>query len=466
MGQTGAAVRRRRCPWRRITWWLGLGLAASAVPASAQTDTVFAARATLRGWEETMRMAIFDRGGSFFGRTSEKGILQRFNPVMDYEYWLDQISMSFSLSEEYHWYQRKNGARYWAGSINHVQLAQHADFKATVALGETWGVNVWFRHDQTLHQKRGLLWLGFDHTLFAGRDKIFLKATLKTDKPETDIELGYTWSPGTGEITIAAAALDLFNNFIYGTLGIPATTRDTIFDYTSHPYTLRTAVDYRVGRLFRTEVYGLYMTPARVVAESQVNEGGGFVQDEEFAYAGGLVEWEPSSRSALGGFGTWVRARLDRSALPAGRPEDDFDLEEKTWSLGLYGIHRFSPRYHLEARVARVWRTETRVRPDTTVAPNIDYEDRSWAGRGSFVFQARSGFRFELGLDFQTQDVVKFAVLPGRFAGLDNTRARLDFGWKFDRRALLILGLSLDLDSNLPDERGFDGAHGRFALYF
>ena len=42
-----------------------------------------------------------------------------------------------------------------------------------------------------------------------------------------------------------------------------------------------------------------------------------------------------------GGFATWVRGRLDRSPLPgSGDPdEDEFDLTEKTWQLGVYGIH-------------------------------------------------------------------------------------------------------------------------------
>ena len=42
----------------------------------------------------------------------------------------------------------------------------------------------------------------------------------------------------------------------------------------------------------------------------------------------------------------------------------------------------------------------------------------------------------------------------------DNARLRADIGWSFDR-ALFIAGANLDVDKSR-----FDGAHGRFALYW
>ncbi|UCC73352.1 MAG: hypothetical protein JSV86_01955, partial [Gemmatimonadota bacterium] len=81
-------------------------LASTPEPAEAQADSLYSAHATLRGWEERARLAIFDRSGSYFGRTSDQGILQRFNEKMDSEYPLDLISSTFSLGETYEWYQR------------------------------------------------------------------------------------------------------------------------------------------------------------------------------------------------------------------------------------------------------------------------------------------------------------------------------------------------------------------------
>ncbi len=97
---------------------LGVGPLAPGPIAMAQQDTAMLARGTLHGWEEQVRLAVFDRGGSFNGRLSNRGILQRFNERMDSEYDLDVISSAFALPEQYAWYQRSNGARFWAGSID------------------------------------------------------------------------------------------------------------------------------------------------------------------------------------------------------------------------------------------------------------------------------------------------------------------------------------------------------------
>ncbi len=450
---------------------LVLALAITLLPASTpesafgQGDVFNTAHATLRGWEERARLAIFDRGGSFFGRLSDRGILQRFNPEMDPEYPLDLISSTFSLGETYEWYRRDNGVRFWAGSISHLRLVQNGDFKATVPLGGSWATNVRFTHDETLQANRNLIRLEFRKEMFEGSGRTFLTGTLKAEKPETDLELGFTWRPPRGEVTVALAALDVFSNFIYQSLEVDPAVADTVLDYTSLPFTARLSLDFDLGRRFRIETHGLVLTPTSVVAESQSNPGDGFAQDEHYTYAGGLLEWAPAARVAFGGFATWVRGRLDRSPLPgSGDPdEDEFDLTEKTWQLGVYGIHPLGERFTAEGWLTRVWRTEERLLAPVTWTV-IDYEDRSWAGRVKVTYRARSGFRSDLGLDFVARDVVGTDRLPGAFDA-NNSRLRLDLGWGFDARALLILGGAFDLDAGGGSSR-FDGAHGRFALYW
>ena len=426
----------------------------------AQSDSSEVARGTLRGWEEQVRLAIFDRGGSFYGRTSELGILQRFNKDMDSEYDLDVISSAFSLSEEYQWYQRENGARYWAGSIDHLQLIQHGDFKASVALGASWAADVWFTYQETLRARRALPWLGFRRKLSEGDAHVFLRGTLQAIKPDADLELGLVLTPGGGTLTVAVAALDLFSDFNYQVLEVNPSIADSALDYTSHPFTVRAALDMPIGGHFRTEAYALVLTPTRVAVESQTRPGDGFAQDETYAYAGGLAEWEPSAGTALGLLATWVRASLDREALAAGRPADDFSLTEESWRVGLYAMHRFPSRLALETWLARIWRTEGRLRPDTAVAPSTDYEDRTWAGRNSLIYRARSGFRGEIGLDFTARATAGPTPVP-TISPLDrnNVRLRADLGWHFGRKAVFLLGANLDLDHG-----GFDGAHGRFML--
>jgi hypothetical protein len=102
------------------------------------------------------------------------------------------------------------------------------------------------------------------------------------------------------------------------------------------------------------------------------------------------------------------------------------------------------------------------MRPDTTVAPNVDYEDRTWAGRASLAYRTATGPFAELGLDLtarETRGAAPVASLEPLAA--DNVRLRFDLGWRFGGRALFIAGGNVDLDHG-----GFDGAHGRFALFW
>jgi hypothetical protein len=449
------------------TTLLGLALAAAAIvadgrPACGQSDSIPAARATLRGWEEEVRHAVFDRGGSYAGRTSDSGILQQFNEKMDAEYGLDVISSRFSLVETYDWYLRDSGARFWAGSIDHLRLVQQGEFKARVGLGASWSARAGFRYEETLTARRSLATLGLGTSLADGRARVELVGTLEAEKPETDLELAAAWATGPLTVTLALGALDVFSDFIYRTLEVDPGVADSALDYTAHPFTARVAVDAPLGRSLRAEAYGLALTPARVVVESQTSPGVGFAQDERYAYAGGLIAWEPTSQASAGIFATWVRARLEREPLAAGRPEDAFALTEATRQLGAYAILVSRGPLAAEAWLARVWRSEERMRPDTTVAPNVDYEDRTWAGRASLAYRTATGPFAELGLDLtarETRGAAPVATLEPLAA--DNVRLRFDLGWRFGGRALFIAGGNVDLDHG-----GFDGAHGRFALFW
>lgn len=429
----------------------------------AQDDTTVVARATLRGWEERLRHAIFDRSGAYDGRLSDWGILQRFNPNIDGEYHLDVISSSFALTEVYEWYQRDAGARFAAGSISHERLLQSAQVAGTAKLSSTWDTRIQLTQQNTLEADRAVVELQIRHEVASGRVRPFLNTTLIAFKPESDIELGVDWFPGTARVTAAIALLDPFNDLIFQGIGITGGA-DTALNYTAQPITLRAGLEFPFWGQFRAEAHGLFMTPSDVVAQREGAPAEGFAQGEEYAYAGALLEWGPSPKTGLGLFGTWVHARLDREALPAGRPEDDFDLIEKTWQAGLYALHAFSSRLRTETWVSRVWRTEQRLRPDTTVAPAVDYEDRSWMGKVSVRYGWRKGFQGELGLDWIARDVLRGNGIPraGRFEHT-NGRLRFDIGWQFGQRAYIMAGLNADTNTAT---NWFDGGHGRLALYW
>jgi hypothetical protein len=449
--------------------WFGFFLAAVRSPAllGAQEPSQRAG-ATLQGWEENSRIAILDRSGSFFGRLAAQGILQRFgHRELDAEYDLDLVSFSPSLEEEYRWYATQDGVRFWTGSINHLHLVQNAQFKASVPLSGSWSAGAEIFHQRTLQARRSLVDLTLRHELRPKRLRLFFSGTLKDDKPDIDLEAGLVVAGSRGSATMAVGALDPFNDFITQTLGVEYVT-DSIVDYTAHPFSGRVSLGLSLSDHLRIEAYALAVTPNSVRVTIKSDPAAGFSQEERYGYAAGLLEWAPSPATALGLLGTWVRARIERSPAAGGKPEDNFELTEIETRWGFYGIHRFTRRLSAEAWMLRVTRPDDRIYRDARAGSSVFYKDRAWTGRVSGTYQAQSGFRGELGLDFVARGIEDPAGAPDRaFLADNNFRLRFDFGWRFGSRALFVVGSNVDLDKDNGTAIGtFDGGHGRFVLYW
>ncbi len=426
------------------------------------------ARATLKGWEEYARTTIQDRTGSFFGRLAEQGILQRFgHRELDAEYDLDLVSFSPSLEEEYRWYGRENGVRFWTGSINHLHLVQNAQFKATVPLSSSWAAAAQVYHQRTLQAHRSLVRLTVRHDLRPRRLQLVFSGTLKDDKPDTDLEAGLVVMGSGGSATVAFGVLDPFNDFITQTLGVEYLT-DSIVDYTTQPFSGRVSVEWSLSRNLRLEAYALAVTPSSVRVSLSSDPAAGFSQDERYGYAAGLLEWTPNAATAIGVLATWVRSRIARSSASGARPADNFELTESETRWGLYAIHRFSSRFSAEGWVSRVIRPEDRLYRDPGAGVDARYRDRAWTGRVSGTYQAPSGFRGELGLDFVARGIPDPGAVPDRaFLADNNYRLRFDLGWRFGSRALFVVGSNIDLDKDNGTAIGtFDGGHGRFTFYW
>ena len=105
---------------------------------------------------------------------------------------------------------------------------------------------------------------------------------------------------------------------------------------------------------------------------------------------GGLFEVSTSPASRIGLFGTWVRTRSDRTPLRAGNVASDYELIERSWQVGGYGLVDLSAVWRLEGWVVREARPERR--DDRGPADgDVDYEDRAWLGSVAVRGQARSG---------------------------------------------------------------------------
>ena len=431
----------------------------------AQSDTA-SLHATLRGWEEETWLQLLDRGGAIGGRLSRDGMLQRFQRTIDDEYYIDLISGPFGLTEDYVWYRRANGARFWGASVDHLELVTAFDVKAQVPLGTGWAAAVRFNKFHSHEVRRDLVRLEFDRTWDSG---VFwgMHGTLDAIKPDIDLETraGYR-RPDGSEVGAAIGVLDVFSDVIYQVLVVWEGYADTALDYERQPLTARAWAEWPLGRHLRVEAHGGVMTPTTVRAYRQVAPDSGFRQAERYGYAAGLVEWAPGNRLRVGGFGTYIRARTDRTPLPQSPPEDDFTLTERTMRYGAFALAQLAERWRFEGWLAGTFRPERRDQR-LVDSLDVDFEDRWLSGEARLTYGGHSGFRGDASFEFVNRDVVRGMGQLAAPDPLDHSRLRLEVGWGFGDRAAFRGGYRIDVDGDPGLGKGhFDGAEGRFVLFW
>ena len=461
-GRLGPAVRFTLCAAL-------LGFAPLPQPARAQTvsaDSVWL-HATIKDWAEHTWLRIADRGAADGGRLTNRGLLLRFHERIDDEYALDQISTAFGLTDTYAWWQGAGGVRFWGGSINGEDLISGFGLRVPVQLGRGWQAEVRSDNESTPAAKRNYVRLGFRKDWEPGPFIVF-GGSLDALKPGMDLWVGAGFRDRNGEAKLTLNWLDAFNDALYQGLGVWEGYAPTVIDYERQSFALRASVERRVGRHFRVEADGALLVPTRFTAYEQEVPDSGFRQEEDFAFVGGLVEWAFTPRVTVGAFVTWVKAITDRTPLPAGLPEDDYNLSEETPRVGAYALWQIALRWRAETWLAREWRPELRDFRGG-VGEDVDYEDRAWRGQANLSYRALSGFRADAAFEMDLRDVIRGA---GQVPSVDplgrhGTRIRLGAGWNFGTKFRAAAGYRIDLDGDEHTHGDwYDGAHGRFTLYW
>jgi hypothetical protein len=421
------------------------------------------------GWSGRTWLYLLDREAVDGGRLNDQGMLMRFHSAIDDEYAVDDISVFPALGDEYAWLTAPDGARYWAGSINHRDLIAGLDVKAAVPLGRGWRAQFAFEKEDRPGLTRNTPRIGFEKRWSPGAFA-FAEGTLSPLKPDMDVTVGGGWGDEAGALQASFTLLDAFADVIYQGLVVYPGIADTATDYERRPYALRGTAHRQIGRHLRVEL-DVGGSPASTVrAYRQVAPDSGFRQDEMFGMAAGLVEWTTLGWLRVGATGTLVRAVLDRSPLPQGRPEDDFRLLERTTQLGGYVLAQPSPRWRIESWLLREHRPQTKAFRDGAL-DDVDYEDRAWRSQTFVRWLARFGLKAEVALEMDLRDVIRGEVLEVPSVEGDlarhNTRLRLELGWRFGNRFWLDGGYRMDLDGDTGTDHGsFDGAHGRFVMFW
>lgn len=418
--------------------------------------------ATLAGWADDTWLLVLDRNAIHGGRLGPQGMLARFHRVIDAEYALDWISAVPSLTEDYAFQRSTHGVRYWGGSINHRDLIEGATFKTEIRLAGSWRFGARLDRLEQPALERNTVRIGFRSGASGWYG--FADGSLTATKPDMDVVVGGGWCGRAGEVRVGVALLDVFSDVIYQGLVVWEGYADTALDYERHPIALRALVTRWLGESFRIEAHGAVLRPSRVRAYRQVAPATGFRQDESFAYGAVLAEWSVSPRLTVGGMLTSVRAVSDREPLPQSAATDDFLLRERTTDAKAYLLAAPHARWLLEAWAGRQWRPETRSYRRQAAA-DVNYEDRAWQGQAILTYRARSGFRSLAAFEADLREVVRGPPPVPEQDGLGqhNTRLRLELGWQVERRAHFMAGYRIDLDF---DRAWFDGAHGRFVLFW
>jgi hypothetical protein len=433
---------------------------------SAQTDTL--EHATLQQWAEQSWLLLLDRHGSVGGRLSERGVLQRFDDYIDDKYFFDRLTAAFTMREDYTWYRRESGVRWTGGSVNRRDLLSEGEFKTTVPLSQAWDIGVRFHKEDIPTANRNALRIDVRNK-FASQWTGFTSLHLDPNKPGTDVELGVRW----GEIARANAMLsvtvmDAFSNVAYVTLDAASQSQiDSTLVYGSQPIALRTSAHLPLGRRFRVEGYGTFVTPSTLKAFEDHDESNGFRQNERIAYAGGLVEWKPTSTFFLGVLAATIRAESERERLSIDVPIDEYDLTEQTTQLGGFASWQIARRWMLDAWLLRAWRTEERRFRDAGLQ-DVDYQVRHLTWFTTLTYRALSGFTTDVGLGWDKADEPRGEKQVPAAGNLttEHYRIRYDVGWTFKDTLQFLVGGSIDIDAERNEGMSFGGGRGRFTLYW
>ncbi len=440
-----------------------------ALPAHAPAQGAFEElrHATLEGWAEDVWLQILDRNGAFGGRLSDRGILERFHQRVDDKYFLDRLSASFSLWEDYRWYGRDNGVRWGVASITKRDLIMDSEMKVLVPVGASWSIGVRFNKVDLPVANRSPVRLSI-HRQFSSTTTGFVRGHVDPRKPGTDFETGIDWRhPGGARLNVTAAVLDPMNDLVF--LNFDAQRQvdvDSTLEYERQPIAIRATTSLPVSKTVRMEGFVAWMRPATILAYEGRDRAAGLRQRERFAYAGTLLEWTMGPNVSAGAFASTVWARSVRTPLSPTAPVVSYRLTEQTTAVGVFGLVHPGPRWRLEGWLRHTWRPERREFL-LGEANDVDFLLAAFNADVLLTYRAASGFLLAGGFAWNgARNPRGEGQVPasGTLGGIQY-RFRYDVGWRGSERFAVRVGSATDFDGE-GDGMSFGGARGQFTLFW
>jgi hypothetical protein len=409
----------------------------------------------------------------------DRGVFRHLTPNMDREYGLDVWGYRFTGQSSYRWTQAPNGMRIYAGSIERTTGAIVTQIKQAVPLGGAHHFDVRAQLQQDATARRALVDLGYRWQI-TDAHAVGARHTFTEYKADLDATLFYQFArPDLGTARLSVTAQNLYNDFLYGTLGTAREDELLVRTYGTRPFllslTLTTPLQYRL----RGEVHASVQPQSELRLTAQATPDFRFRQTESLSFLSALVEYQFPYVTA----GAFYRRDFNRRRRvgASGAVRADYTATQTTGTVGGYLLARW------RTLSAEVWGMYTRYRDHqtgthfglSTLEGPIDYREPHRRGKVRVKYEpATSGP--SLGLEYlflarpRVEDGGRMTrQWSGEYltVGSSNYRLALLAGYEFGRSSLT-LGVGYDLDNDdlppgIPDSPGrFDNGFGRLTIYW
>lgn len=496
-----------RLPLQFLLLAVLLGTPTSAVRAQAATPALTddsLRRATMAGWIQRHRIHVLDRSHSYggwmynrdeygFGTPIEnnnrqieaetlelydRGVFRHLTPNMDREYGLDMWGYRFTGGSTYRWQHAPNGLRVYAGSIERTTGAISTEIKQTLSSGAH-TFNVRAHLQQHASARRALLDLGYRWQI-TDAHAVGVRHTFAEYKPDFDATLFYRFTdPQLGTARLAATAQNLYNDFLYATLGTAAEDELLVRTYGKRPVLLSATVTSSSRYRLRGELHASVQPKSELELTAQNTPDFHFQQNETLYFLSGLLEYQfPyattgivyrrdfNQRHRFGSSGSVqadYTATQTTSTVGAFLLADWWKLHAEVWALSTqYRDHQTGQHFGLSTldgpidyrEPHRRGKIRVRYRPDTS-GPSAGLE---------YLFLQRG--TVEDGSQMTRQWTGEFFTI-----GSSNYRLAVLLGYEF-KRGSFTAGVGIDTDNDdlpagIPDSPGrFDNGFGRLTVYW
>jgi hypothetical protein len=453
---------------------------------------------TLLGWEDEKKLMILNRYQSFGGIFYDRGLFRFTTPRFTDEHDLDLITYNFTATEHYDWYYNKeNGFRTYMGSFNLGQFLHGVELRNSISLSDRLTFPIRFVKRYDMRQDRSLVFLTLNYKLSENQN-IGLSHTLNETKPDMDATFYYKYGDlRTGGIQLEITFLDWANNSAYKLGQRRGTQTPELRRYERKPYMLSLKANSPTYRNFRAEAVAGIQTPLTAIAESMPEEypGISFRDKDAAKYAGILLEYA-LPRLTLGttfrhSYTRFSRINIDNLSEPV-----DYGNRQIQNSFGgfigasygrFYTQNWIWRNYNLDVQTDQY---ETRMVDGFEVYP-FDFREFRWQLQFRLGYNPdASGFTTSIQFssdyrrpteNFNIYDDVYSRGYPYRIfylqtLRLKNERLTYQFGYRFNQKAHIELGFSIDLDGDVigtywdtpftEEKSRFDGGFGRFVINF